>query len=369
MVVSVPTQVTFSSNIVVDYEVWTSPGEVTTENTPALIIAASTMSISTVLAATGGSTGRWVRPVTFHVSSGVISQGSYGIDVIVSNASTLTFTPANGTLGGLVVTGLGVRSFVPLVYAAEFANSQLPWFSTRTTATAALFTNVTQVLNKGGTVLCGRVSPQVLSPWAVTSSYVNNLHPAEKAFLPYETGAYTYCPPSTDMASFYDYTVPVSGPLTSQAPVYRLDNDSLVNHLFFSAPALTGETLAVTVDWHVEFRTSSALFPIGLSTVTLEAFHQAQISLAAAGFFFENPEHKSVLSRVTSAVRKYGPTVASAIHPMAGAAVRAGTLMLDSKPRNKMKTTSADSSGITKPKPPPKSKNNKPPAKKQGKRR
>jgi hypothetical protein len=232
------------------------------------------------------------------------------ITVVVSGSSAV-YTPSTTTGGTLALSGAGTRGVIPLVAPSEFANSALPWFATRTTASAVLGTNVTQVLSKAGTVLGGRVSPNVVSPWQVTKSYITALHPAEKAWLPLETGLYTYCPPSTDMADFWDYTLNTAAGAAA-TPVYRLDNDAMVNVIYVT-PGSTTEQLAVTASWHIEFRTSSALFQVALSGMTLESFHQAQLALAAAGFFFDNPDHKAIISKIIGAVNKVAPYAMAAL--------------------------------------------------------
>lgn len=293
----------------------------------------------------------WVRPISVNFSEAMTVGFNPMVSLRISNAA-VTYTPsaANAgsfTMGSLITTPL----FLPLVYPAEFANSRLPWQSTRTTATSALYTNVSQVLNKGGTVLAGRVAPSAYdgSMWDLPQSYVQTLHPAEKAFLGLETGHYTYVPPSTDLADFWDYSVASTGILAAsnliEVPVVRLDNSSLYNVAFITASSVA-EQLAVTIDWHIEFRTSSALFQIGLSTTTLEVLHQAQIALASVGYFFENFNHKALLSMVVSAAKKYGPAALSLIpHP----AAKAASMILSSRPGPSPKTTTANASGMNGP--------------------
>ncbi len=123
----------------------------------------------------------------------------------------------------------------------------------------------------------------------------------------------------------------------------RLDNDSLFNVAFFTASSVD-EQLACTVDWHIEFRTTSTLFQIGLCTLTLETMHQAQVALAAVGYFFENFNHKAILGWITENVRRYGPAMLATIpHP----AAQAAAMLLTPKPRPPPRTTSANASGIT----------------------
>lgn len=263
------------------------------------------------------TTSVWIRPRTLTLEGvTALPEASWTMTIAVGNG---TFSYTNGPNAGLLTLNpvANVTTLLPLVYPSEFVNSVLPWASTRLTAASLLATNVTQVLNKAGTVLAGRVSPQVNNIYNVTSSYIAGLHPAEKAWLPLEMGLYTYCPPSTDLVDFWDYTLHTdAGP---NFPLVRLDNTSLANVAFMTAGG-QDESLALTASWHIEFRTSSSLFPIALSGMPLETLHSAQLTLAAAGFFFHNPDHKSVLSKIMTAVA----TVAPAIHPLLGMIANAG---------------------------------------------
>jgi hypothetical protein len=344
------------SAVTLNADLWLSPGETTTITMPdVLTTAVANFGASGTIAAS--SDGYWLRPRSLTCKGQPFNANTTAVQVTISVfAGTAVYTPSNANCGNYAVAGANKVTFVPLIGPSEFANSTLPWSAARTTAVGVLMSNVTQVLNKGGTILAGRVSPAVQNPWNVTSSYINALHPAEKAFLPFETGFYSYCPPSTDLVNFWDYTLTQGAPgaitAPGNCPLYRLDNDSMVNVAFFTA-ASNDETLAVTVDWHIEFRTSSALFQIGLSTVTLETLHQAQIALTTVGFFFENFDHKAILNAVTGAVRKYGPAAlygaVKMVNPTIAHWGAQGYKLLTSKPKNTMVATSAAASGITKP--------------------
>lgn len=317
---------------VVNYDIWTSPGEVKSSS---FAVAGNGSNLGNSTANGTATADIWVRPRTHYLQcTGTVLDLKFYTTLLVS-IGTASWASSLTDAGTWTVAGGTSTLFYPLVAPSEFANSQLPWYSTRVTASALLCTNVTTVLNKGGTVLAGRVSPQVMDPWSVTNTYVNLLHPAEKAFLPLETGLYTYCPPSTDMANFWDYTLP-TGTGAASAPVHRLDNDSMVNFVFLTSPA-AAETMALNVDWHIEFRTSSALFDVGMSAVTLETLHQAQIVLATAGFFFENPDHKKILNAVQQAIREVGPPLLSYVNPAAG---KAAEYLFSKKPQAGMQGTS-----------------------------
>lgn len=314
-----------TTNFRVDYEIWNSPGEASLR-TSILTDFPSVNNWGTASPTTTTPDAIWIRPISVELSApSAVTITQLRLSLVVGNGN-MNYTGSTSSAGVVSMTSAyATRPLLPFTVSSEFANSQLPWFATRTTAVGFLGTNVTQILSKAGTVLAGRVSPNVVSPWQVSKSYITALHPAEKAWLPLETGVYTYCPPSTDLANFWDYTLNTAAGAKA-CPVYRLDNDSLVNVLFLTAGA-TAESLACTTSWHIEFRTSSALFQVALSGLTLETFHQAQLSLAAAGFFFDNPDHKSILSKVITAVNKIAPYAMAALsvaHPKAAAVARAG---------------------------------------------
>jgi len=342
-------------NLRVVVEYWLKPGELLLKEYPISMLVGQNTGVVNV-----GATGdnEWWRPRNLQVQFGTAQATGWTwlVSATVCSGTFSSYT-ASGVDGGTITytTPSVVRGLIPLVIAAEFANSRIPWQATRTTAAAVLGTNVTQVLNKAGTILAGRVNPDTINPFNVLSTYVAGLHPAEKAWLPLETGVYSYCPPSTDMTAFWDYT----SQTLIEYPVYRLDNESLVNVMFFK-PGATDETLAITASWHLEFRTTSALFQIALSGMTLESFHQAQLALAAAGFFFHNPDHKAILSRVTDAVKKVAPhaiSVLSAANPVMGSIAKSAYKA--ARPARKVKvpqapmrmpTTTASASGQNGPK-------------------
>jgi hypothetical protein len=337
----------------VGIERWVSPGEVNPINRVTITPVATNRSAGAVTTLST-NTNLWIR-----VSNITLGAAASGYEIssvqLVLSPGIITYTPAVANWGTASVAANPSRSLYPFFYPLEFANSTLPWYSTRTTATALLMTNVTQVLNKSGSITAGRVPPQVLSPWEVTKTYVSSLHPAEKALLGLEAGFYTYVPPSTDMSEFWDYTCPsvgVPGSLTPACPVYRLDNTSLVNAFFLTAPV--AETFAINLDFHIEFRTVSTLWQLGMSTLTLESFHQAQIELMSHGFFYNNEDHKklkSLVGKAKKAAGVFGPMVKPLLPAQARMAydfARSAQKLMSSKPGKTPQPTSAAGSGMVK---------------------
>jgi hypothetical protein len=341
------------------YEVWTTKSaQVPLETTSVVITDTELGARSTQFTA---AYNFWMRPISMCLrSTAAIAIGEAQVDVFVSSA-TSTFTPSTSTRGLVTLTSAPAILFVPFAGPPEFDVTERPWRDTRTTASALLLTNVTKVLNKEGTVLAGRLQNISDGAWTFTADTLAQLHPAEKAMLALETGFYTYCPPSTDLSSFYDHTYSnavFAGSLFSSTqptiPVFNLDNDSYANcFVLTDSDAATPSTFAANVDWHIEFRNNSTLFPIGMSGITLEAFHQAILNLVSHGFFFCNNKHKSALAKIFAAGRKVAPMAVGMLPPparlAANLALKMGDRILSKRPNTTPPTTSAKGSGMTAP--------------------
>jgi hypothetical protein len=348
-------------NVTVLMDTWKGPGETSSSSFNATIVAGRRSAVIAIFAPSAASDDmEWFRPKSISVSTATASvlPPQMGVSLIVG-ASTLTHTTSTANCGSTTSSGASLGCFRPIVGPAEFSTSPVPYQSTRVTAVSLLCTNVTQVLNKNGTVIAGRLSPATDNPFTANEATLMGLHPAEKAWLPLETGLYTYCPPSTDLTEFWDYTTG-----SQNTPVYRLDNTSLVNVAILQSVGVVS-SMALTVTTHLEFRTTSALFQIALSGYTLETLHVAQLALAAAGFFFENPEHDPVIHKIIKGVKRLEPFVAPAMKilgssPYAQAAKTAlkvgkAVVTIGSAGKSqvpvkagpmKMKATSAKASGI-----------------------
>lgn len=296
------------------------------------------------------SSPTWFRlvNVSFTLASTVAvgPQVSLGVS-LGSGAPTFTATggfPAGTGSWSTAVTSTGDRLFVPLTYSPEWENSSLPWRGTRLTAAAALFTNTTKVLNKEGTVLWGRVGPGLVNPYRAKSSDVSTLHPAEKSFMGLEQGCYAYNPPSEDLAEFRSYALQSFFAMFPDIPVHRLDDRAYVCHGFFTDPD-GGTTLAINLDWHVEFRSSSTLFQLGVSSTPLENLHTAQIALLKAGFFFQNEDHTGIIAKIISAIGSLHPLLRVAA-PLAAGLLQSSSVAVGKRSKP-IRATSARRSGIT----------------------
>lgn len=357
--------VNYSAEIV--FAVWNNPGSFTLSGPTASMASVFVSWTNTDLGAIAANVqapqftvGTWIRPVSVRLYGHTVNPGVAISISIPAVAGNMTYVGSAANAGAITVAPTALGScFLPINMLAEYKNTSIPWSSTRLTACSMLATNVTSVLNKGGTIICARLNPNRVNAFSAVRTDLDSIHPSERAFLPLETGLYTYCAPSTDMAEFYDYTG-IFG-VGFAAPVFRLDNEAVYNIAYMYAPATLSETMAMNIDWHIEFRTSSTLFDIGVSTMTVETLHQAQIVLLMSGFFFENSVHKWLLNKVISGAKMVAPhlnTVADMVGLVNPAAGKIGHMVADMvmprKPESKMVSTSLSNSNTSQ-KPPSRS--------------
>lgn len=207
---------------------------------------------------------------------------------------------------------------MPTGVPPEWNTSPLIWQSTRATATAVLLTNVTSVMEKEGTISAARLP--VGNATSGTSAFHPGdwtgfaaVHPKDRYFGAMEKGLYTYSLPDANSEVFHDCMLAAdsSASTDTQFPVANLDAFAFVNCFVFSdADATRRSALAITVDRHIEFRTTSRLFPTDFSKEGLETYHGAQMALNRMGVFMENPVHLATIAEMASqAVRALWPIV------------------------------------------------------------
>lgn len=290
------------------FEQWIGPGEVvlitTTFNTVGAVAGQATLRASILL---NGQSYGWIRPKSVRITG---TKALQGFGVSVSSASSVTGGSATlGVFSTYTTISSPLEVLVPVSPPPDFQFTTLPWQAARTTACASLFTNVTKALDKEGLINAGRLLPSIINYWKFSLSDILTLHPLEKRQLALETGFYTFTAPTNEALAFRDCTTPGGGKM----PLVRLDDNSMVNAFVFTdSDAATPSSLAVSVDWHIEFRTASTLFNLRTSPYSLEQMHAAQLIALNAGFFWSNDLHetiaKKILPVVMAAAEAYGGT-------------------------------------------------------------
>lgn len=266
------------------FERWVAPGETATSGS-------ITMNCATADTGAWGqvsmsSSNEWIRPLDISCVTGNFLAGDYNFTIAVSTGAQ-SFAGATLGYGGELTIGTSAKTILAphITVPPEFTNSQLPYAATRITASGLTVSNVTKIMNKEGTILAGRVFPSQRNVWNLDDAFVGTLHASEKLQTGLESGFYTFTAPGEDVNSFSDYVSPLISPSGVNAPLVRLDTNCAANYFnFYDADG--GTTLAYNLDWHLEFRTTSALFQIALCRTTLETLHRGMIDAAARGFFF-----------------------------------------------------------------------------------
>jgi len=266
----------------------------------------------------GALASGWFRPVLIGLAGGAGPVATSKLMLIVAPAGA--FTGATKTYTGGAASTVAL---LPPVIAPGLAASAVPFCNSRVTAASVLMTNVTKALNKEGTVTAGRINQKTSNLFDFDGTSFDQLHPSEKYFYGLEKGFYSYLPLTTDPTEFSDFQYSswptgLAGGSPTFLPVFNLAVDAFPHCVYLSDPD-GGTSLAISVDWHLEFRNTSVLWPIGVSAMSLEMLHSAQLALLNAGFFFDNVDHKNVLDWVTKGVKALKPF--SSLHPVLGVGV------------------------------------------------
>ncbi len=240
-----------------------------------------------------------------------------------------------------------VDLFAPFAMPPEFNNSTLPYGRTRLNSSAALFSNVSAVLSREGTILAARLKPSIVDPWLFTISHLNSVHPSLRYFGPLEKGLYTFTTPSGNVSSFIDgwMTMPSNSATNSvYRPLFSFQDIGVYNAVVLTDLGSNNSNtqLAVSGYTHLEFETTSSLFAIGVSSHPIELLHATEVALLHFGHFHENPVHWATLaSAVRQAVATLAPIAAPYLKRAAMAVVDRGVSMLTRPPSTDTKTRQA----------------------------
>lgn len=256
---------------------------------------------------------------TAGVAGSTITNICVGFTSDYSSTPMPTAVPLSGPSAGNTASVLW-----PVYGPTDYNVSLLPWRGTRATAVGVLFSNVSTVMSKEGVVNAGRVSTEAINIFDPTkySASISTVHPRDRYFGALENGLYTFTLPDTGSEVYRDCATNIAivtplpavyvSPKNVRAFCFDLSNIGYANLFQFTdIDPTSATTLAVQLDRHIEFRNTSALFPVGFSNVQLETYHAAQMALVRLGVFFENPSHWSAIaSLVKKAVGAVAPIVA-----------------------------------------------------------
>lgn len=217
--------------------------------------------------------------------------------------NTLTIPPDTPASRIAVYPLPNVTLLLPAYRPPEADVSSAPYTNSRVTSLACLASNVSRVQVKQGTVTAARLSAEGKAFWSVSEEDFTSVHPADRYYGPSENGLYVVAPPTQESEVLRDQARKKFRVIAMSAtgftvegehysPVVDPDTDAPFMAFMFQEETGIDETLlAITTDIHIEFRTSSPLFQVGISCVPLEQYHAAQLVVAQTGYFFENPTH------------------------------------------------------------------------------
>lgn len=329
------------------YALYPSPAE--TPGTPLINVAATVNNSVRIWYVYGNGDGTW------ETGSQYLPDEPH-LNVPVGHWFRITRIVQVNTLGSDIVQFVRVYMNVPTTrclwpagFPLELPNSTLPYDDTRCNASAALFTNVTRVMNKEGTVKGARLLFRERDhsyPWNFNLDDIQSVHPAERYWGALEAGSYTYTASSAESTEFTKCTLVMLGmtdidtkSAARNVGCVDLDKVSVFNALIFEDTDLAnGSQLAVTSNIHLEFRTTSSLFTSGYSTLTLELFHQAQLALLNTGYFFENDTHwTTVVSKILRGISVAAPIISPGYGSLVGGLAVAGDRLVSAfAPRSNM---------------------------------
>jgi len=287
----------------ITFQVWKGPGEVA--NSTQLILANAVMNTTGAFGTILFGGGAWVRPFSVNSNNGDFGFG-LGLHIAVTTRNTLTYTSSAVNAGVInIAGGYGVASnFLPLGVTNEYEVTSLPWNSSRVIGVSLLLSNTTKALNKEGDLLAARLLPGSADLFNFTRADLNAVHPSEKLFTSLETGLYAFVPPADQIADFVDYAMFIGTwnmSITAKSvPVYDLSSNTPV--CCYSMFDVDGGTqMSGTLNWCMEFRTMSTLWSLGVSTLTIEDLHRAQVVLANHLPFSSNTGHLTYIKALLAA--------------------------------------------------------------------
>lgn len=200
---------------------------------------------------------------------------------------------------------------LPLFVAPEFKTSRTPYGATRLTAVSVCLTNVTREFDKEGWATGYRIPTSALNPFLAMESVLPTVDSLCRYSGPLSKGVYTFVPPDDRSREFRRYHTDIVEEGTIAKPLFHLE-DSEFSHIFFLADLDASDvtTIGVTLNWTIEFLTTSVLFPSAITPYTMDQMYEASRACAQMKYFHENPSHVSfMLAAANKALALAAPIV------------------------------------------------------------
>lgn len=248
-----------------------------------------------------------------------------------TNGVNQTFSLVNMGIGFRNETATTKAGMFPVTVAPEFGVSHEPYGSTRLTAVSVCLTNVTREFDKEGWVTGYRMPWASLNSFLASEARMPTVDSLSRYAGPMAKGVYTFLPPDSASADFRRYHSDTLESGTVSKPLFNL-LDSEYNHLMFlnDLDATDATTIGITLNWSVEFLTTSVLFPTTITSYGMEDLYAASRACARMLYFHENPSHvgfmlaaaNKALSMAMPAVKNIGAAALKAAKDAAAQEVR-----------------------------------------------
>lgn len=209
------------------------------------------------------------------------------------------------------------------------ASTVAPWNDTRATAVAALFMNTTAGQYKEGRVNGIRGATNTVRPFDVNffvsgfESTYQGTDRNNKYGGMFEKGFYAFSKPDKSSDEFRKW---INN--SCSFPHFRLDAFDYVDIVKFVDHSPTTESnISIILNYHIEWRNTSSLWPTARTLEVLENWRQASGALAGMPNMFENPIHVRDIVRNVKKALAWGAPIVAPYMRGAGMALARGALM------------------------------------------
>jgi len=199
--------------------------------------------------------------------------------------------------------------------------------SARSNGSSMLMSNVSQVMNVGGTILADKAPDSTIYSLTntLTTIATNAGDEGVSAILNGATGLYTWARPTAQIEQFVNFTNEFG------APIYHLD-EVYPQHVITVFPGSVDQNFKLELSCVLEFLTPNELYPKAMSRITAAQKDGYLMALKTYPTFTENPLHikqllQSLRKGAVDYARKAGnlaavvAPAASLYNPAAGAAL------------------------------------------------
>lgn len=237
-----------------------------------------------------GNGNCWARVVGVTVTNTTVGNPGFlnvNVTTVLDGGVVYTYAGSGATAGiwtNPATAGNTTQTFLwPLPTMSAFEDSTVPWSSVCCNAAALDVTNTTKFLNREGTLQVGRIPQEIdTNPWSINAGQIGRLNSRDRGFFRADSPLHMFTVPTSVSGKYYDCA---NRPIVGDGP-YPVQPLSLSEPLYYIIVTDPdgGTNLSLKLCYSLEFRTSSALYQIGLSTVDHNMAYRVNRQLAETPF-------------------------------------------------------------------------------------